>query len=170
MATARVVVQKLNKKPLEVEIREMLIPLADRQLFVLSKETVKEIRERIKNNILRDGSTGHLASSFFEEKTEDGYGIGNINYLNQNCKYWAWQNYGIAQSGRTIPPITIGRFEGIPEYPMSGSLRDQRWIHESGEEGGYLMIPAKPITAKNFIEQTMMRIPEMINRVLNTVK
>lgn len=169
MVRARIVVQKLNVKPLETEVREFIVPLADNQMFHLSEETVNEIRTRIERTIIREGSTGKLASSFFAEKTSDGYGIGNIDYLNQNCKYWHWQNYGITQSGRTFPPGNIGKFEGVPEYPTEAAIKTQKWV-PGRSDPSYLMIPKKPIQAKNFIEQTYVRISDIANRILNQVK
>jgi len=169
MVKARVVVQKLGRQSLEKDVKDFILPLSENQLFQLSEETVNEIRERIRRTIIREGSTGNLASSFFAEKITEGYGIGNIDYLNQHAPYWHWQNYGIAQSGRRTPPSTIGHFDGVPEYPSSSAIKNQRWIHESSEKG-YLMNPTKPIIAKNYIEQTFIRIPDITNRILNQVK
>ena len=90
MARARVIIQKRNNVPLEKEIRNFVLPLSEKQTFVLSEETVKEIRRQIERLTYREGSTGRLASSFFAEKISEGYGIGNIDYLNQNAKYWHW--------------------------------------------------------------------------------
>ena len=163
---AKVVITKLNPKPLALEVTEFIIPLADRQLFYLSQETVNEIRNRISESIKREGSTGKLASSFIAEKIASGYGIGNINYLNQHAPYWYWQNYGVAQSGRRVPPPTVGRFEGNPEYPSAESST-QKWL---SKQGRYYMTPIKPIQAKNYIEKTIAKIPGLVNQVLNTVK
>lgn len=168
MAT-RVIVKKLGAKSLESEVRDFVLPLADKQLFYLSQETINEIRETIKQNILREGSTGKLASSFIAEKISEGYGIGRIDYLNQIVPYWHWQNYGVAQSGRRVPPITIGHFDGTPSHPSPNAIKNQKFIHDSGE-GNYLMIPTKPIEAKNFIEKTIARIPEIANKILSAVK
>lgn len=168
MARARVIITKRNNIPLEKEIREFVLPLSEKQTFVLSEETVKVIRDKIAESIQRPGSTGKLASGFFSEKIQEGYGIGNIDYLNQNAKYWHWQNYGIAQSGRTTPPTSIGTFtDGQPDR---NSFRQGRFIHSSEGDGGYLMIPTRPLEAMNYIEKTIARIPELANQVLNTVK
>jgi len=167
---ARVIIKKLNPKSLESEVREFIIPLSERQMFHMSEETVKEIRNKIAESLQRPGSTGNLASSFFSEKTVDGYGIGNIDYLNTNAKYWHWQNYGVAQSGRRTPPMSVGYFAPGEAKPNVNSFRQGRFIQDSSEAGGYLMIPTKPIEAKNYIEKTIARISEIANSVLSTVK
>ena len=166
---AQVIIKKRNAKSLEMEIKEFLVPLSDKQLFHLSEETVTEIRERIRRSLVREGSTGKLASSFIAEKITEGYGVGRTDYLNQEVPYWHWINYGVAQSGRKVPPVTIGHFDGVPSYPSEHAIKNQKWIHES-DEYGYLLIPNKPIDAHNYIEFTVAKIPEMANNILSRIK
>ena len=168
MARARVIITKRNNVPLEKEIRNFVLPLSEKQTFVLSEETVKEIRNKIAESIKRPGSTGNLESSFFSEKIAEGYGIGNIDYLNQQSPHWHWQNYGIAQTGRTTPPTSIGTFtDGQPDR---NSFRQGRFIHSSEGDGAYLMIPTRPLEAMNYIERSIAMIPSLANDVLNRIK
>ena len=167
---ARVVIKKLNPKSLESEIREFIIPLSERQMFHMSEETVKEIRNKIAESIQRPGSTGNLASSFFAEKTADGYGVGNINYLNTNCKYWSWINYGIAQSGRKVPPMSTGFFAPGQAEPMQSEFRTGRFEYTGDFANAYLLNPKRAIEPHNYIEKTIARIAEIANSVLFMVK
>ena len=179
MGRVRVIITKRNNIPLEKEIRDYTISMADRQFFVLSEETVKEIKNKIAESIQRPGSTGNLASSFFAEKIPEGYGIGNIDYLNQQAPYWYWIEHGIAQTGRRVPPghdenkSIAGTFApGIPKPAPEGfrSGRFQIGQRQSAGGGVYPLNPKKPIEAHNYIEKTVARIPELANQVLNMVK
>jgi len=165
-----VVFRKTKPTTLEQDVRTWLVDLRDRQLSELAGATVKTIQEQITNSIFRYGSTGRLAKAFFSEQTpEGGYGIGNIDYLNTNVKYWSWINDGVAQSGRRIPPMTVGHFEpGNPE-PSRSALRTDRFIHSS-EEGNYLLIPHKPIEAKNYIEHTLAKMFSEVPSILRGLK
>jgi len=164
---ARVVIKKLNPKSLEAEVREFIIPLSERQMFHMSEETVKEIRNKIAESIQRPGSTGNLASSFFSEKTPEGYGIGNIDYLNTNAKQWYWLEHGIAQSGRKVPPLTKGYFKPGKSEPDYQHIGEGRFYTDSKD---YWLVPSKPIDAHNYISKTIARIAEIANSVLSTVK
>ena len=170
MSRTKVIIQKTNPVSLEKEIKDFILPLSNRQTFVLSEETVKVIRNKIAESIKRPGSTGNLASSFFSEPIAEGYGIGNINYLNQNAKYWHWLEYGIAQSGRTIPPTTTGFFTPGQAEPMQSEFRTGRFEYSGDYAYAYLLNPRRAIEPHNYIAKTVTRIPELANQVLNTVK
>jgi hypothetical protein len=179
VAGTRVIIKKINPKSLVTEVQEFVIPLKDRHLFQLSEETVKEIKNKIGESIQRPESTGHLADSFFADKLADGYGIGNIDYLNQNAKQWYWIEYGVAQTGRRVPPgyaenpSIIGTFNpGIPA-PTSQDFRGGRFQigqRQSADGGIYALNPKKPIEPHNYISKTVARISEIINLVLKRVK
>lgn len=141
--------------------------LSERQLEVLAKETEILIQRKITESIQRPGSTGDLANSFFAEQTINGWGIGNISFLNQNAKQWYWINYGVAQTGRSIPPNTKGTFSPGNPKPDSSSFRNGRFKQSSN---GYLMKPNKPIEPHNFIARTLQQIPILISNVLSKVK
>jgi len=167
---ARIIIKKLNNRSLESEVREFIIPLSERQMFHMSEATVKEIRNKIAESIQRPGSTGNLASSFFSEKTADGYGIGNIDYLNQKSSYWHWLEYGIAQSGRKIPPMSTGYFDPGQAEPMQSEFRTGRFQYTGDYANAYLLNPKRAIEPHNFISKTIARIAEIANSVLSTVK
>ena len=136
--------------------------LVNKQIEELAKETERVMRDKIRQSIQRPGSTDNLAMSIFAEKIGDNHwGVGNINYLNSKAKYWKWLNYGVAGTGRTTPPATLGQFNpgGAPD---AGSFRKGRW--EGGNQ--FFMIPKNPIQAHNYIERTLAEIPSIILKVL----
>jgi hypothetical protein len=142
--------------------------LADRQIEAIADETVKVIRQKITARIdKRDGSTENLALSFTKIPITGGFGVGDINFLNKQAPYWYWQNFGIAQSGRKIPPANRGAFtSGNPKPNPAGGT--SRWGHSS--TGKYLIQPKKPIEAKHYIEATINEINQIIQTVIRSVK
>ena len=170
MAGTRVIVTKVGGKSLETEVREFVLPLSDKQLFYISEETVKEIRNKIAESLQRPGSIGNLASSFFAEKIPEGYGVGNINYLNQNAKQWHWLEYGIAQSGRKVPPQTTGFFAPGQAEPMQSEFRTGRFEYTGNYTHAYLLNPQRAIEPHNYIAKIIARIPEIANTILSQVQ
>lgn len=143
--------------------QKFLTNLRDVQLQAVAEETQRIIRDKIRESLQRPGSTDNLAMSFFAEKSgTDSWGVGNINYLNSNAKYWKWLNYGVAGTGRRIPPATMGAFNPGGVAPNSTQFRQGRWTGG----GEFMMIPQKPIEPHNFIERTLSEIPSIIHRVL----
>ncbi len=131
------------------------------QLNLLGTRAHELMRGTIKSNIKREPSTGKLAEAIqYEFKTEGNhceFWIGDEDFLNANACYWRWQNYGIAGTGRTIPPTDFGHFDG------------NRWIHNSGEKGDYRMVPKTPLEAKNFIEMAIFQLEIEIPIMLATL-
>lgn len=162
-------IRKKNGKPLIMEVKEFLIPLKEKHLMVLSEATVVEIRSQIASSMVRPGSTGNLASAFFASKTLIGYGVGDIDYLNTNAKQWYWHNYGIAQSGRRVPPRTTGIFSPGEPHPDPSSFRAGRFSHEVTTNMGLLQ-PVKAIDAKNYIEKTLAKIFAQSPSILQWIK
>jgi len=141
--------------------------LAERQIKEIADETTRVIRQKITERIERDGSKGNLAKSFTTVKIDGGWGVGDIDYLNTNAKYWYWQNFGVAQSGRTTPPRSWGKFtSGNPAPDSAGG--NSRW---SGKESAiYVINPTKPIEAKNYIQATISEINQIISTVVGRTK
>lgn len=138
--------------------------LSDRQANEIANESAQVMRDNITSSIQREGSTGTLANAMQVEKTSDGYGVGNINSLNQHVKQWYWLNFGVAQTGRTTPP-------GTDENPnIKGHFEPDnngRFVKGSPR---FVMNPKKPITAINYIEKTVQNIPSIILNVFNNVR
>lgn len=159
MAKVKVTITGLGVNFARVQAQSITL-LSDRQIEAMARETELVIQTKIQERIKRDGSTGHLASSFQTIKTPGGWGVGDIDYLNTNAKQWYWLNFGVAQSGRTTPPgtnenprirghfspDTNGRFtKGSPSFPMN---------------------PTKPIEAINYIQATLNEVNAIITKVL----
>ena len=135
----------------------------ERQIEEMARETELVIKNEIRQRIEREGSTGNLANSFTTVKIAGGWGVGDVAFLNTNAPYWYWQNYGVAQSGRKIPPANKGSFRsGNPAPSSSGG--NSRWNHSSS--GQYMIRPTKAIEAKNYIAATVGRINQIISSVL----
>ena len=162
MPSARVTITGLGKNFVRIQA-QTIARLAERQIAEIAKETERVIRQKIKESIERDGSTGNLADSFFAFPITDGYGVGDINYLNANARQWYWINFGIAQSGRKVPPRSRGQFRTGSPAPVSGG-GNSRWNQSS--TGQYMINPTKAITAKNYIQKTINEINQIISSVL----
>jgi len=166
LSTVRVTITGLGKDFVRRQAT-IIKALSERQIEEMARETEVVIRANIKERIEREGSTGNLANSFTTVKISDGWGVGDVDFLNTNAPYWYWQNYGVAQSGRTTPPRSWGKFtSGNPAPQSSGG--NSRW---SGQESAiYVINPTKPITAKNYIQATINEINTIISSVLRRSK
>lgn len=142
--------------------------ISERQLEAIARETEEVIKQKIRERINRVGSEGNLENSFTTVPLSyAGWGVGDIDFLNKQAPYWYWQNFGVAQSGRTTPPRSRGQFSpGIPE-PTQGQSGG-RWYQSN--TGGFLINPTKPITAKNYIDATLNEVNQIIARVTRRVK
>ena len=95
--------------------------LAERQIEEIARETELVIKQKISERIERAGSTGNLADSFTTVPLGfASWGVGDIDYLNKQAPYWYWQNFGVAQSGRTTPPRSVGQFSPGIAKPTPG--------------------------------------------------
>jgi hypothetical protein len=138
--------------------------LSEKHLESLAKETEVVLKQNIKDSLQRPSSTGNLENNITSEKTGNlSWGVGNIAILNQNAPYWRWINFGIAASGRTTPPKTVGFFNPGQQAPDASSFRNGRF---SKDGTGFLINPQKPIQAHNFIERTLANLPTIIAKIL----
>ena len=166
MAKTRVKISGLGRDFIRTQLTTIR-RLSERQIEAIARETEIVIQQEINKRTQRADATGNLADAFFAVPITDGWGVGDINYLNQNAKYWYWQNFGIAQSGRTTPPQSIGQFSpGVPQ-PTAGH-DGGRWYQSS--TGGFLITPTKPITAKNYIQATINKVNSIVTSVVGRIK
>jgi hypothetical protein len=146
-------------------IAQELGKLSEEHTKLLADEHKKELDKNIDLTRERvEKPTGnHLKEQIAVEKLNavTGYGVGNINTLNQKAPWWAWINYGRAFSGRTIPPGTDenSRIKGHFEPSTKG-------IFVKGQPR-FAMNPKKAITAHNYIERAL---GTMIGRVRGLLK
>ena len=166
MANVRVSITGLGKNFAKIQA-QTIARLSERQIHEMALETERVIKAKIKERIERDGSTGNLANSFTTVKISNGWGVGDIDFLNQNAKQWYWLNFGVAQSGRTTPPRSRGAFSSGNPAPQSAG-GNSRWNQSS--TGQYLINPSKPIEAKNYIQATINEINQIISSVLRRTK
>ena len=121
-----------------------------------AKATLETVRSVIMSKIKRVGSTGNLANGFTMELREDWAGVGDIDHLNKTVKYWYWQNYGKAQSGRSIPP-------GAKEFPrLTGHFEPEqngRFVKSSPR---FPIYPERAIPPMNYIEDTWNKLVTQI--------
>lgn len=165
MTRIRVDITGLGKNFAKIQA-QTIARLSERQIEEIARQTERVIKQKISERIKRDDSTGNLANSFTTVKLADGWGVGDISFLNNNAPYWYWQNFGVAQSGRRTPPADYGYFpSGMPRQG-GGS---ERWIH-TGSPDNFLMVPGKPIEAKNYIQATLNEVNQIITSVIGRIK
>jgi hypothetical protein len=136
-------------------IQQEIGQMSEEHAKILAEEHKKELDKAIDDTRERSLKPvgNHLKDQIQVEKITEGesvgYGVGNIEVLNQKAKWWVWLNFGQAGTGRTIPPGTkdnpniMGHFvpltkgiftKGQPKFPMN---------------------PKKPIKAHNYIEKAL---------------
>ncbi|MFA5150918.1 MAG: hypothetical protein WC433_08510, partial [Candidatus Omnitrophota bacterium] len=126
------------------------------KLISLGKEIHSFMQQVIVSNIKRPGSTGNLVRAIQFGEMSNGFFIGDIDYLNEHAKYWRWLNYGIAGTGRRIPPSTAensrikGQFSPGEARPMGSAFGQGRF-----QKGFYPITPMKAISPINFIEKSI---------------
>ena len=141
--------------------------LSKKHTYVLAKETERIIKEKIRENTKRPGSTGLLADSFKTYETEFGHGVGKIDYLNKEAVFWRHVNYGSVAIGANWKHfVPKGQFQPGNPQPNSDSFRDGRWV----KGGKYGFIPTKPIPPMNYIEKTLTEILPKIHYILRKTK
>jgi hypothetical protein len=160
-------------KNIPTVIQQQLGILTEEHTKLLATEHKKELDNAIDATRERSLKTtgNHLKDQIQVEKISSGeqvgYGVGNIEVLNQKAPWWAWINFGRAQSGRTIPPPSIGSFSNMP-IPDSGA-KGGTWLYKIHGFGGkmYKLNPKKAIKAHNYIEKSL---GVMISKVRELLK
>ena len=131
-------------------IQQEIGKLSEEHTKILAEAHKKELDKSIEDTRERSlKPTGnHLKDQIQVEKIDKGHGVGNIAVLNVKAPWWAWINYGKAQSGRTIPPVTkenpriTGHFvpgnkgiftKGQPKFPMNPkkAIRSHSYIEKA---------------------------------------
>lgn len=133
---------------------------ADNQVQQIAEQTTLKMQMHITASIKREGSTGKLAAGIYPKKTSFGWGVGEIAYLNQFVPYWYWINYGIAQSGRSIPPSTkdFPQLRGHFEPSSAG-----RFVKPQPK---FPIFTLKPIDPHNYIQRTVQDVNTIIRTIL----
>jgi len=144
---------------------ETIAHVAEEHISRIAKTSALVMREHVRASIQRPNSSGNLERAIFAQPIDNlSWGVGNIEYMNKTVPYWAWINYGVAGTGRRVPPATTGSFNPGNPKPEAGSFRQGRWIHG----GEYFMQPNRPIQPHNFIQRTIDQQNQIIASVLNS--
>jgi len=136
--------------------------LSERQLKNIAKDTESAMRNNVESSITRANSSGNLEKSINAEKIVGGWGVGNIDYMNNVAPYWRHVNYGSTAIGADHNHrVPQGAFSpgGSPSAGGSGG----RWTVGGGT---FSFIPTKPIAPLNYISKTLQDIPNIISKNL----
>jgi len=176
MITVKVNELRQNGQSFENALLEKAKILAEKSTNALADETVKIIRDKIKEGTKRSNSTGTLAESFFKLKIRGGYGVGDITYLNKHAPYWRHINYGsFAIGANWRHKVKTGMFfPGVAapdsQYAGEGNQGPDRWMAVAGFKSQYSFIPTKEIKAHNYIEHTVAEILRKMPHIINGIK
>ena len=100
----------------------------------------------------------HITVTTFEG--DNGWGVGDIDELNQFAEYWAAVNWGSAHMvGKRVPN---GSFSPVEPEPNIAFFRQDRWV--AGAENKSFVIQ-NAIPAMNYIEKTV----DWLNSRLDTL-
>ena len=162
---------ELSRKSQDKFVKEVVAEIIDfKENFMeqLALETAKTMKAKITESVKRPGSTGNLAQSIFALKTAEGWGVGDIDYLNKKAPYWRHVNSGSEAIGANWQHLVPkGSFHpGLPR-PDSSAFREGRWVTNlsDGEGKTYAFIPKKPIPPMNYIEKTLNELNSIISHV-----
>lgn len=125
--------------------------LSERHTKRLAEETETIIKSFIEASIKdKKNSSGTLINCFYAKPLPDGsgWGIGEIDELNNKCVYWYVQEVGSNCNMHILP---------------KGFWDNGQWVES---EDGYFSSVKKPILAKNYIANTLAQIPPLIDRAL----
>ncbi len=152
-----------------------------KQISLLGSQTQDKMKDFINGNKVRpqNGEAIQLENSItLEIFDKDGWGIGDIDYLNTLAPYWAAINWGSSHMvGRRVPS---GYFSpGIPN-PTVDAFRDGRWVENEFLGGGMVggntgfpgtggahwsFIVKNPIMPMNYIENTVFWLDDKFNAI-----
>lgn len=141
------------------------------QVDALASETAKQMKQVIVDNKKRPQSDEptELEAAIYEEYFDDGWGVGDVDYMNQTVGYWAAVNWGSSHMvGRRVPN---GYFAPGQPNPTPDAFRQGRWkvgdlddtghSIEGGEtglqgagQGHWSFIVGQAIPPMNYIEKT----------------
>jgi hypothetical protein len=143
-------------------IQQEIGQMSEEHAKILAEEHKKELDKAIDDTRERSLKPvgNHLKDQIQVEKIYEGqsvgYGVGNIETLNQKAPWWAWINFGRAGTGRTAPPTDMGSFTGTP-IPVQAAFRQGLWQHgfRLFVDKIYYMAPNRDIQAHNYIEKAL---------------
>jgi hypothetical protein len=148
---AIITIESKDNQPLSAKITAITKDLSETHTKILADAHKKELDKSIEDTRERALKPvgDHLKDQIQVEKIDKGYGVGNISVLNINAKWWRWLNYGVAGTGRRIPP-------GTKENPrITGHfVPGTKGIFTKGQPK-FPIDPKKAIKAHNYIEKAL---------------
>jgi hypothetical protein len=148
-------------------IKQQIGILSEEHTKLLAEEHKKQLDKAIddtRERVLKpvgDHLKDQIQVEPINEGDKKGYGVGNIEVLNQKAKWWAWINFGRAGTGRTIPPST-------KDYPqlVGHFIPGQKGIFTKGQPK-FPIFTERAIKAHNYIEKAL---GIMISKVRELIK
>ena len=144
--------------------------------FELGLSLTGYIQNYISARRKRRGGTGKLERSISFETIATspaivGWGIGNINVLNQRAKYWYVVNYGAMVGGQPFVPargkFVPGSFEGNPpNSALKGGV--QKFNYKDGSNMG--IFPKSPIRPLNYIQAGRRKMSARLRAIVIKLK
>ena len=102
-----------------------------------------------------------LETSITTDTFENGWGVGDVEWIKHAAPYWAALNWGSAHMvGKRVPN---GQFEPVHAKPDQSYFRQDRWKKGKGR---FSFIIGRPILAINYIERTVAWFENRINEIL----
>jgi len=136
-------------------IQEQIGVMAEEHTKILAEEHKKELDKAIdatRERVLKP-TGNHLKDAIEVEQLNvanlKGYGVGNVDNLNQKAPWWVWINFGRAGTGRTIPPST----KEVPS--LAGHFEPGTKGIFTRSQPKFPIFPKKAITAHNYIEKAL---------------
>jgi hypothetical protein len=150
MAIIRVIIKDKNFKENEIK---RITAMSEKDTEALAKRCETIMRYTIEN--VSEGGTGKLANSegWTAEPIMGGWGVGEIDFLNNDVPWWRHQNYGSEAIGANWQ-----------HFLPKGYWANGRWVVSDGGFSG--IQPKSPIPAKNYIEKTLFQMELEIPKIL----
>lgn len=139
----------------------------------LGNRTASSMRQTIRDKKVRPQAgeptelENNITVEHFETPDEIGWGVGDIDRLNTNAKYWRAVNYGSNHLvGKFLPPGIFSPGNAKPNRKYSG---EGRWKKGETDSDGRTWTAeiTKPIPAMNYIETTVTFVRGQINAIAN---
>lgn len=147
--------------------------IAKEEINKLGHDTAEKMKETISAGKVRPqvGEPTTLENAieveYFGDK--EGWGVGNIDKLNDSVNYWKAVNYGSSHMvGKHLP---LGVFDPGEPAPNNVAFRKGRWKKGDSYDGkSYSPIVKNPIPPMNYIEKTVNWLQNELNNLIHKIK
>lgn len=133
------------------------------QVFDLGEQTASKMKDVVNQNKVRPQAGEHkdLEENIAVEHFKDGgWGVGDIERLNEKAEYWRAVNFGSSHMvGKLVPK---GQFAPGDAEPNPQNSREGRWKKGSGK---FMFRVKNPIPAMNYIEKTLAFVKQKFSSI-----